>query len=245
MTDEDEAFYTDNCMESHKATCSATVSTSWMKKKKREQSRNESAEKRRVEMKESERQETCAKKSQFQEALKPISDSWSMDSDSDFEAPSCSIHSPLPVNTRSTPLNNIPDQLNPQTEQPEQTVFPGVKVRNSRFKINEQTVRCTVQCLAGYKVSPNDLTGIIVNTVNIIFDQNWEKEDDVAAEEDEYEHIQSDTTEESDDDEPQPEENSSTSKRRMSKKDLTYVFPSRRTINRYLEDALYLNMVAE
>ena len=50
------------------------------------------------------------------------------------------------------------------------------------------TDRPTVQCLAD-KVSPNDLTGIIVNTVNIIFDQNWEKEDDVAAEEDEYERI--------------------------------------------------------
>ena len=115
MTDEDEAFYTDNCMGSYKATCSATVSTSWMKKKKREQSRNESAEKRRAEMKKSERQVTCAKKLQFQEAL---------NSDSDFEAPSCSVHSPLPVNTRSTPLNDIPDQLNPQTEQSEQKVFP-------------------------------------------------------------------------------------------------------------------------
>ena len=114
----------------------------------------------------------------------------------DFEAPSCSIHSPLPVNTRRTPLNNIPDQFNPQTEQPEQIVFPRVKVRNSRFKINEQIVRCTVQCLADYIVSPNDLTRIIVNTANIIFDLNWEKEDDVAAEEDEYDHIQSDTTEE-------------------------------------------------
>ena len=57
-------------------------------------------------------------------------------------------------------------------------------------------MRCTVQCLADYKVSLNDLTGIIVNTANIIFNQNWEKEDDVAAEENEYDHIQSDTTEE-------------------------------------------------
>ena len=86
-------------------------------------------------------------------------------------------------------------------------------------------MKCTVQCFADYKVSPNDLTGIIVNTANIIFDQNWEKEDDVAAEEDEYDHNQSDTTEESDDDAPLPEGNYSTSKRRMSKKDLTYVFP--------------------
>ena len=64
---------------------------------------------------------------------------------------------------------------------------------------------------------------------------------------DEYDHNQSDTTEESDDDEPLPEGNSSTSKRRMSKKYLTYVFQSRRTIDRYLEDASYLNlhMVAE
>ena len=70
MTDEDEAFHTDNCMESHKATCSATVSTSWMKKKKREQSRNESTEKRRAEMKELERQETCAKKIPVSGSLK-------------------------------------------------------------------------------------------------------------------------------------------------------------------------------
>ena len=96
-------------------------------------------------------------------------------------------------------------------------------------------MRCTVQCLADYKVSPQDLTGIIVNTANIIFDQNWEKEQCVLDDKDQID-TQSDITE-SDDDEPQADENASTSKRRMSQRDLTYVFPSSRTINRYLEDA--------
>ena len=38
-----------------------------------------------------------------------------------------------------------------------------------------------------------------------------------------------------------------TSKRRMAARDLAYVYPSRRTISRYLEDASYMNllMVAE
>ena len=34
-----------------------------------------------------------------------------------------------------------------------------------------------------------------------------------------------------------------TSKRRMGARDLTYVYPSRRTIIRYLEDASYMNLI--
>ena len=90
------------------------------------------------------------------------------------------------------------------------------------------------------------MTGIIVNTANIIFDQNWEMEDSVHVDDNHCE-MQSDIFDESDEDEPQQHDDASTTKRRMSAKDLTYVFPSRRTINRYLEDASYLNlqMVAE
>ena len=49
------------------------------------------------------------------------------------------------------------------------------------------------------------------------------------------------------DDEDTAEPIVGTSKRRMAARDLAYVYPSRRTISRYLEDASYMNllMVAE
>ena len=106
MTDEDEAFYVNNCKGNYTATCKDTVSSSWTRKKKREQARNESAEKNRIQMKESKRLESCAKKIQYQEALKPTDDSEHNDSDSDFETPSCSTDTfiaPSPVATRRTP----------------------------------------------------------------------------------------------------------------------------------------------
>ena len=57
MTDEDTAFYKDNCMGSYTAICNATVSSSWMRNKKRKHSRTVSAERHSREMKESEREE--------------------------------------------------------------------------------------------------------------------------------------------------------------------------------------------
>ena len=77
-------------------------------------------------------------------------------------------------------------------------------------------------------MSPRDLTGIIVNTANIIFDQNWEMEDSVHVDDNHCE-MQSDISDESDEDEPQQHDDASTTKRRTSAKDLTYVYISKST----------------
>ena len=50
--------------------------------------------------------------------------------------------------------------------------FPQVPVRSSRKYIDERIIRSTVQCLADYKVSRKDVTGIILKTANIIFGQH-------------------------------------------------------------------------
>ena len=94
-----------------------------------------------------------------------------------------------------------------------------------------------MQCLADYKVSPSGL-GIIVNTPNIVFGQEWDLPEETSGE--------SNVDNESDDEET-AEPIVGTSKRRMGARDLAYVYPSRRTISRYLEDASYMNllMVAE
>ena len=79
-----------------------------------------------------------------------------------------------------------------------------------------------MQCLAGYKVNPSDLSDIIVNTANIVFDQEWDLPEETSGE--------SNVDNESDDEET-AEPIVGTSKRRMGARDLTYVYPSRRTIS--------------
>ena len=39
-------------------------------------------------------------------------------------------------------------------------------------------IRCATQCLADYKVSQRDLSGIIVHVANIIFNQKWKMQDE-------------------------------------------------------------------
>ena len=100
-----------------------------------------------------------------------------------------------------------------------------------------------MQCLADYKVSPGDLAGITIHTANIIFGQNWEQ-DNVDLDDKYVISSDRETNRDRNDDGPEPDtpDIPSTSKWQRSRRDLTYVFPSRRTINRYLEDASYLNL---
>ena len=67
--------------------------------------------------------------------------------------------------TRQTTAANIVELS------PEEREFPAVYIRTDRKSINEKVIRCTVQCLSTYKVSQNDLAGIIVMTENTIFGQ--------------------------------------------------------------------------
>ena len=142
---------------------------------------------------------------------------------------------PLSVKTRST--TSLP---NPETKlyssYEGKRDFPKVKVRTSQKNTNEQIIRCTVQCLADYKVSPSDLSGIIVHTDNIIFGQQWELPEE-PTDEGESENEDEDTLD------CEVGLRQDTSKGRKCIRDLTYVFPSRRVINRYIEDVSYINLL--
>ena len=70
-----------------------------------------------------------------------------------------------------------------------------------------------MQCLADYKVSPSDLSGIIGHTADIVFGQEWDFPEETSAE------INVDN--ESDDEET-AKPIVGTSKRRMVARDLTY-----------------------
>ena len=70
-----------------------------------------------------------------------------------------------------------------------------------------------MQCLADYKVSPSDLSGIIVNTADIVFVQEWYLPEETSGE--------SNIVNESNDEET-ARPVVGTSKRRMVARDLTY-----------------------
>ena len=115
--------------------------------------------------------------------------------------------------------------------------FPQFPIRSSRKYIDERIIRCTTQCLAEHNVSRNDVAGIIIKTANIIFGQKWSCD---TLLDDAVDDI-SDSDPEIDGD--NEETGAETKKRCKSSKDLTYTFPSNRSIDRYLEDASYINLL--
>ena len=95
-----------------------------------------------------------------------------------------------------------------------------------------------MQCVSEFKVSHADISGIVVRSANMIFGQNWQISSDVSVDEDD-EANQSDAD--------SGDENTATSsttliRKRKSVGDLTYIFPSKRCIAMYLQDAYLLNM---
>ena len=116
--------------------------------------------------------------------------------------------------------------------------FPDVKIRTGRRTLNEALVRCIVQCVSEFKVSHANISGIIVRSANMIFGHNWQISSDENVDE-------NDEANQSDDD--SGDENTATSsitliRKRKSVGDLTYIFPSKRCISMYVQDAYLLNM---
>ena len=145
MTDEDTAFYKDNCMGSYTAICNATVSSSWMRNKKRKHSRTVSAERHSREMKESEREESVAKRLQYEEALDQFDTSVATDVDPNFnQTPTCTIfNNPtetyITTRSKSSHATVTSDEPIPQQDN---SLFPRVNVRHSRKTIDENIMRC-------------------------------------------------------------------------------------------------------
>jgi len=52
-------------------------------------------------------------------------------------------------------------------EEDQPTKFPRINVRTARKTINEKLMECVVQCLSEFKVSQNDVAGIIIHTANM------------------------------------------------------------------------------
>ena len=159
-----------------------------------------------------------------------LSDEFHINLPVDIASSNAGVRSPVTTRQTVEVCNNI-EGLSP--------AFPEIKVRTSRKLINEKVIRCATQCLADYKVSQRDLSGIIVHVANIIFDQKWKLQD---------EHNEESDGEISDgeiyDDQDKNDNNleASKPKRRKVNTKLENVFPSRRTLNRYLQDASYLNL---
>ena len=120
-------------------------------------------------------------------------------------------------------------------EEDQPTKFPRINVKTARKTINEKLMACVVQCLSEFKVSQNDVAGIIIHSANMVFDQDWYLSSEAESFDDD---------EDSSDDEEHIVDSAGPSKKRQGKscRDLSNVFPSCRCIRMYLEDASYLNL---
>ena len=124
-------------------------------------------------------------------------------------------------------------------------------------------MRCLAQCFANNKVSASDLIEIVVAVANDVFDQDWriegDLEEDTVSSESESEEEGEKTLQTEVDVNNTPEESKTevnnttesveegTSTRKAKKcckkaKYKTNLFPYRRSINKWLEDATYLNL---
>ena len=124
--------------------------------------------------------------------------------------------------------------------------FPQIPLRFSRHKLNPTVMKALVHCQSTYKISDNDLKGIIVDFMNIVCGQKWEKEamfdvdleyDDLSDSEDENPRSEKRQVEETLDENVEPDK-----KKRRVQTDLTYRFPSRATLRMYLRYGALLNL---
>ena len=83
-----------------------------------------------------------------------LSDEFHINLPVDIASSNAGVRSPVTTRQTVEVCNNI-EGLS--------TAFPEIKVRTSRKLINEKVIRCATQCLADYKVSQRDLSGIIVH----------------------------------------------------------------------------------
>ena len=235
MTDEDENFYLDNCYADYVAICTPTVRKAWIRKKKREEFRNLSAERKRMKIDELRDAESLSYEPDVEDAIDHDQDDHDV---RDEHSIPTKVIPTTPTSSRETRSNPVTSSSASHDDKAELKYFPDVKIRTGRRTLNEALVRCIVQCVLEFKVSHADISGIIVRSANMIFGQNWQISSDENVGED-------DEANQSDDD--SGDENTATSsttlmRKRKSLGDSTSIFPSKRCISMYLQDAYLLNM---
>jgi hypothetical protein len=232
MTEEDEKFYEDNCHGKYVATCTNTVPEKWKRKKKRDSSRRASAEKRQKKEHEQKEMETSRRLGEAGDSDSSVPENIQDETYSaNIPVPSTPSTSRSTRSNPTTPTTTTSPSQHIKSDNP--SVFPVVNVRKSRKMLNENLVWCIVQCSADYKVSYNDLAGVIVRVANMVFGQTWTLSG-FATEKDNENDVNDSSSYCSDEDDDKDQSNSK--RRRKSTKDLTNVFPSRRCVQMYLED---------
>ncbi|XP_013414654.1 uncharacterized protein LOC106176709 [Lingula anatina] len=228
MTKEDEAFYEDNCFGCYKAVCTSTVPKHWKKKQKRKHEREQSAANKKAATVSSLEEQKRLDESEMSELLNTQIDSGEIDPL--FTGPQMSNTSPF----QERKLRSSKDDPNvKETDKKQGSPFPQIKIRTGRRSLNESLMRCIVQCLAETRMSPDEVATVVVRVANMVFGQNWKKQNEKDDENDETES----------DEESEPTESSpSVPGVCCLSNDLTFVFPSRRSIMRYLQDASYLSL---
>ena len=165
MIKEDEDFYKDNCSGSYIAVCTTTIPKAWLKSKKRKNSREESVkskmaatesklfEQKRLDEAEKRESLECSMESDLQQCLSEpqISEEF-LKSDSKF----CYSK----------------DERNPLETKDQQVAFRQIKIRTGRKTFNESLMRCIVQCLAETRMSPDEVSRVIIQVANMVFGQN-------------------------------------------------------------------------
>ena len=151
-----------------------------------------------------------------------------------FPPSTCSPY-PWTTSTRSSSRQSEDSGIN--SPQPE---FPQIPLRFGRNKLNPTVMKALVHCQSTYKASDNDIKGIIVDFMNMVCGQKWEKE--AIFDSDGGSGDDSDSDDE--DLEPRAVEPSKEprKKKRRVQKNLTYRFPSRATRRKYLRYAALLNL---
>ena len=115
-------------------------------------------------------------------------------------------------------------------------------------------MRAVAHVQATYKVSDNDTRGIFVDIANLVFGQHWEQDsvfdDDHAGDDSDSNEYYSESTDDKDEWKPSEDietvdtvmEAEGSKKKRKVQSDLTYKFPSRATLRRWMESASLLNL---
>ena len=235
MTDEDENFYLDNCYGDYVAICTPTVPKAWTRKKKRKETRNLSAERKKMKIDELRDAENLSYEPDVEDTIAHDQDDHHVHDEPFIPT---KVIPTTPTNSRQTRSNPVTPSSASHDDKAELKYFPDVEIRTGRRTLNEALVRCIVQCVSELKVSLADISGIIVRSADMIFDQNWQILSDENVDKD-------DEANQSDDD--SGDENIATgsttlTRKRKSVGDLTYIFPSKRCISMYVQDAYLLNM---
>ena len=235
MTDEDENFYLDNCYGDCVAICTPTVPKAWTRKKKREETRNLSAERKRMKIDELRDAESLSYEPDVEDTIDHDQDDHDVHDEPFIPT---KVKPTTPTSSRQIRSNPVTPSSASHDDKAELKYFSDVEIRTGRRTLNEALVRCIVQCVSEFKVSHADISGIIVRSANMIFGQNWQISSDENVDED-------DEANQSDDD--SGDENTATcnttlTRKRKSVGDLTYIFPSKRYISMYPQDAYLLNL---